>query len=286
MLFCSLKRCSSGKQWAQRQSLDPFVVEARRKGYVARSAFKLLDLDDRYGLFHRKKTRAVVDLGCSPGGWCQVIRERTGDACMIFGVDLLNVKANVPNAVFVQGDFNSIEVRRKLLEHLDRHQLLSVNVNHFSEDTTTNDAQGHNKNIRRSGGMVDVVVSDMCPNREGGAQDRHRISALDMLALNFSLPLLKEGGHFVCKVLGSPASYEDLHKIMHLAFLQVYITKPSASRGHSDESFLVGYSMLGESRSINFSLNGAARPGERRYGLDDWPGSARTQQYRNRKEKR
>ncbi|CCW68277.1 unnamed protein product [Phytomonas sp. Hart1] len=285
MFFRNLKRCSSGKQWAQRQALDPFVIDARRKGYISRSAFKLLYLDDRYGLFHRRKTRAVIDLGCSPGGWCQVIRERTGDACMIFGVDILNVKVNVLNAVFVQGDFKSIDVQKTLLEHLNGHKLLPENMSSSLSATTTEDSRGHGKDICKSRGKVDVIVSDMCPNREGGAQDRHRISALDLLALKFSLPLLKEGGHFVCKVLGSPASYKDLHVAMQRVFQQVHINKPSASRMHSDESFLVGHSMLKETSPMQFCENGIIRPNEGRFNLDNWPGFMRTQEYRNRKKK-
>lgn len=280
MLALSARRLSgsaagASRQWMQQQSKDPFVAEARRKGYIARSAFKLTFLDDRFGVFTRGQTRAVVDLGCSPGGWCQVARERCGDGCLLFGVDLLPVKASVPNAIFLQGDFNSPELRESLLEKLGGHSLLPT----AAEGRLTCGG-----GAAPSAGRVDVVLSDMCPNRMGGTQDRQRIAALDQQALAFSLPLLRPGGHFVCKVLGSKPSYEDLHAALGRTFLKVHVCKPPASRQHSDESFLVGHTKLAEPRRGSLNARGRAvlnGPGDGgggggRYGLDDWPGFART----------
>lgn len=68
------KQAHGASRWVEQQAHDPFISAAREKGYVARSAFKLLFIDDKYKLFRRHQTRTVIDLGCSPGGWCQVIR--------------------------------------------------------------------------------------------------------------------------------------------------------------------------------------------------------------------
>lgn len=252
-------RTSAGRQWMLRQSQDAFVAEARRQGYIARSAFKLLHLDDRFGLFHHGVTRAVVDLGCSPGGWCQVIRQRCGDGCVIFGVDLLPVRATVPNAVFLTGDFTSPALQAQLLDRLGGHRLLP---------TAGPEHAGNS-------GKVDVVTSDMCPNRMGGAPDRQRITALNEQALGFALPLLRTGGHFVCKALGSTLSYEPLHHALSRSFLTVRVCKPPASRQRSDEAFLVGLSKLQSPRQGVDAGRGSIEGGGR-YGLDDWPGFART----------
>ncbi|EPY38498.1 23S rRNA (uridine2552-2'-O)-methyltransferase [Angomonas deanei] len=237
-----VRRANSSSQWMQRQAVDPFVTEARKKGYVARSAFKLSYIDDRFGLFDPKQSKTVIDLGCSPGGWCQVIRERTNPQCKIIGVDLLPVRATVTNAVCLQGDFTTAPLQRKVLQELD-------------------------------GSLVDVITSDMCPNRQGGTQDRQRIAELQHRALLFSIPLLKEGGHFVCKVLGSKASFLEVHRLSEKYFLKTHICKPPASRPESDEYFLVSAQKLASPRAV------AGGPGSRRsdvsYGLDDWPGFSR-----------
>lgn len=246
---------SSSHRWVQQQSLDPFVVEARRKGYVARSAFKLAHLDDRYHLIQRNKTRAVIDLGCSPGGWCQVIRERAGDECLLLGIDLLPVRAAVPNAVFLQGDFHSLEVQEALRKKLEHYQLLPATAGKVPEGI--------------SGGLVDLVTSDMCPNRTGGMDDRQRICELSAGAFAFAVSVLRPGGSFTCKVLGGRAAFQDLHVHLHRWFLRTHYCKPPASRGGSDEGFLVALGKLKEARPPS----GRRLDGEgSEYGLDDWPG--------------
>lgn len=239
------------RQWIQSQSLDPFVQQARRDGYIARSAFKLTHLDDQYGIFRKAGHRVIVDLGCSPGSWCQVIRERAGDDCLIIGVDLLPIKVQLPNTITLQGDFNSPALRKKIVEAVPPTRAAERN------------------------GLLDVVTSDMCPNRAGGIQDRQRIGQLNLAALHFAVPLLQDGGHFVCKVLGSRSVYEELWSAMQRCFLTVQICKPPASRLQSDESFLVGLDKLHQPRPPASRASGRIGEGGTRYGLDDWPGLSR-----------
>ncbi|EPY27346.1 23S rRNA (uridine2552-2'-O)-methyltransferase [Strigomonas culicis] len=259
---CPWAGSNSSSQWMQKQALDHFVLEARRKGYVARSAFKLSYLDDRFHLLDKTRTKAVIDLGCSPGGWCQVVRERAGDSCLLVGVDLLPVKATINNAVFLQGDFTSAALQGRLHAQLDELQLLP------------------RRRLAGVEGVVDLITSDMCPNRTGGSEDRQRIAELNLRALQFSLPLLREGGHFVCKVLGSRASYPDLWHAATRHFLTAQACKPPASRAQSDEFFLVAHSRLaaprkGLSPSASVGLGSAQQQSQHTYGLDDWPGFAR-----------
>lgn len=270
-------RQGSGRQWMQRQAQDPFVARARQEGYVARSAFKLTHLDDRFHLFDRRHTRLVMDLGCSPGGWCQVVRERAGDACFLLGVDLLPIQAQIPNAVIVQGDFTEAKVQCQLLRHLADHSARSTG------GAATSSA-GASPSTSFTG--VDVVTSDMCPNRVGGLQDRQRIAQLNLQALQVCAPLLRPGGHFVCKALGSRAAFPELWRSLHEQFLTVHTCKPPASRVHSDEVFLVAINKLASPRTsaaVNSTLSVGASGGHGgHYGLDDWPGFERRSRGRRR----
>lgn len=67
-------RTTSSARWLERQLNDPYVAEAKRRGLRSRAAFKLIEMDDRFHFLHRGMR--VVDLGCAPGGWCQVAAER------------------------------------------------------------------------------------------------------------------------------------------------------------------------------------------------------------------
>ncbi|GET88702.1 ribosomal RNA methyltransferase-like protein [Leishmania tarentolae] len=275
----------ASRQWMQRQSQDSFVTKARQDGYVARSAYKLTHIDDRFNLFDRQHTRVVMDLGCSPGGWCQVIRERAGDHCFLLGVDLLPMKAQIPNAVIVQGDFTEIATQEKLVKYLAQH---SASLN--KRDATTEAALSSSSSCFTK---VDVVTSDMCPNRMGGSQDRQRIAQLNLKAIDACAPLLRTGGHFVCKVLGSRAAYEELWGRLSRLFLTVHTCKPPASRMHSDEAFLVAMDKLVTPRpassttrscslrTVMGTANGNSSGGGH-FGLDDWPGFGRPRRRQQR----
>ncbi|KPI83575.1 ribosomal RNA methyltransferase-like protein [Leptomonas seymouri] len=269
----------SNRQWVQRQSQDPFVAKARQEGYIARSAYKLLHIDDRFHLFDRKRTHIVMDLGCSPGGWCQVIRKRAGDRCFLLGVDLLPIKAQISNAVIVQGDFTQPAVQRQLFHHLADHCAPREGRHPVGGEAAASSASASSASSSPSFTGVDVITSDMCPNRMGGFQDRQRIAQLNLQALHVCAPLLLPGGHFVCKVLGSRHAYADLWHNLHELFLTVHMCKPPASRVHSDEAFLVGIDKLALPRSrssVSPSMKvGAGGGAGGPYGLDDWPGFGR-----------
>ena len=258
----SLRNQHGSQHFVNRQANDLYVAEARRLGYVCRSAFKLTHIDDKVKLFDKKTTTAVVDLGASPGGWCQVIRQRTGADCNIVGIDILPVRVNLPGALFLQGDVSDPKTQQRLAETLGARQMDRC---------------------------VDVVTSDMCPNRTGGHDDRQRSAALNEIALSFALSQLRIGGHFICKVLGTRAgSFEGLFTAAARRFNEVQIIKPPACRRESDESFMVCLGLLAEPktsvgrRSVSDVVD-AARTGRRLgvsgrridYGLDDWPGARR-----------
>lgn len=205
------KRSASSTAWLKRQLNDPFVVEAKAKGYRARAAFKLTEIDDRI-LVLRRGAR-IIDLGCAPGGWLQVAVER--GVTDLVGIDLLPVDAVAP-AQIVQGDFTEPGMGERLAEML--------------------------------GGAPDAVLSDMAPNTVGHRQTDHlRIMGLIEAAADFAVGVLKPGGAFVAKAFQGGETAE-LIKTLRLNFADVRNIKPPASRSDSSEVFIVATGFTGRRR--------------------------------------
>jgi len=211
-------RRSSSTRWLQRQLNDPYVKRAQAEGYRGRAAFKIMELDDKYG-FLRPGAR-VVDLGCAPGGWLQVAVPRInalGDTPgkpkgRILGVDLQEVEP-VPGAEIHQMDFMDEGADDRVKELL--------------------------------GGHADVVMSDMAAASSGHKQTDHlRIIALCEAAAYLAFDVLDEGGTFVAKVLaGGAEGY--LQKILKQRFAKVAHMKPPSSRSDSSEKFVVAQGFRG-----------------------------------------
>jgi len=198
------RRSISSTRWLERQLNDPFVAEARKRGYRSRAAFKLAQLDDR---FHFLKAGArVVDLGCAPGGWTQVVVERCGRSGRIVGIDLTEVEP-IPGADLLVGDFLDEDAPERLKTAL--------------------------------GGPADVVLSDMAAPSTGHAKTDHlRVMGLVETAHLFAREVLAPGGSFVAKVLQG-GTERDLLAQLKLDFARVNHVKPAASRADSAEMYLV-----------------------------------------------
>nr|WP_240932738.1 RlmE family RNA methyltransferase [Pelagibius litoralis] len=204
------RRSASSARWLERQLNDPYVAEARKRGYRSRAAFKLSQLDDRFHFL--KSGLRVVDLGCAPGGWAQVVAERCGRATRIIGIDLLEVEP-VSGADLLVGDF------------LDE------------------DAPGRLKTAL--GGPADIVLSDMAAASTGHAKTDHlRVMALAESALLFAQEVLAPGGAFVAKVLQG-GTERDLLTALKRDFAKVHHVKPAASRADSSEMYLVALGFRG-----------------------------------------
>lgn len=196
------QRTTSSARWLQRQLNDPYVHEAQRLGYRARSAFKLIELDDKLKFI--KKGCTVVDLGAAPGGWSQVALER--GASKVIGLDLLPIDP-LPGVTFLQMDFMNDDAPEAL--------------------------------IMAMGSGADVVLSDMAPNTMGHRQTDHlRIMALVEAAYEFATQVLKPGGTFVSKIFQGGAQ-GDLLAMMKADFATVKHVKPPASRKESAEQYVV-----------------------------------------------
>ena len=201
-------RTASSQAWLERQLNDPFVAEAKARGYRSRAAFKLAEIDDRLRLIRRGAR--VIDLGCAPGGWLQVLLERGAGA--VVGVDLLPVDP-LPPAKVLQADFTDPEVGDRLVAML--------------------------------GGAPDLVLSDMAPNTTGHRQTDHlRIIALIESAAEFAEQVLKPGGAFVAKAFQGGETAEVIAELKR-AFVDVRTLKPKASRAESSEVYLTALGFRG-----------------------------------------
>ena len=204
----SKRRTTSSNAWLQRQLNDPFVTLAKTRGYRARAAFKLTEIDDRLHLLRRGLR--VVDLGCAPGSWLEVAVER--GVTDIAGVDLLAIDP-VPPAHILQMDFTDPACGPRLLELL--------------------------------GGAPDLVLSDMAPNTTGHRETDHlRIVGLIDMALDFAIASLKPGGAFVAKAFQGGGTSEVLARLKR-HFAKVQHIKPKASRQDSSELFFVATGFKG-----------------------------------------
>jgi 23S rRNA (uridine2552-2'-O)-methyltransferase len=201
-----MARSKSSNAWLKRHVNDPYVRKANEQGYRARSAYKLLELVNRDGLAHPGDT--VVDLGAAPGSWSQVLAERVGKSGRVIAVDLLEVAA-IPGVAILQGDFGEEAVLRRLEDALE-------------------------------GRKIDLVVSDLAPNISGvRASDQARSIHLCELALDFAQVHLNSGGAFLVKAFQG-AGYPEFLAALRRVFVSVASRKPGASRGESNEMYLVG----------------------------------------------
>ena len=196
-------RKASSTRWLERQLNDPYVKRAKADNYRSRAAYKLLELDERFGFL--KGAKAVVDLGIAPGGWSQVVRRRVAQGNVV-GIDLLPTDP-IEGVTILQMDFMDDAAPDRLKEVL--------------------------------GSEADLVLSDMAANTVGHQQTDHlRTMALVEAGLQFATEVLKPGGAYVAKVLAGGAD-NQLVAEMKRHFTSVKPAKPPASRKDSSEWYVV-----------------------------------------------
>jgi 23S rRNA (uridine2552-2'-O)-methyltransferase len=208
-------RTVSSQRWLQRQLNDPYVAEAKKRGYRSRAAFKLLQIDDQFRLL--KPGGRVVDLGAAPGGWTQVAVERVKPGQgkgggVVIGIDITPIEP-IAGATVLAKDFYDDDAPAVLEELL--------------------------------GGPGDVVLSDMAAAATGETQVDHlRIMGLAEAAHDFACQVLKPGGSFVAKVLRGGTERTLLDRLKR-DFAKVRHVKPEASRADSAEMYVVGTGFRG-----------------------------------------
>ena len=202
-------RTASSTRWLERQLNDPYVRRAKAENYRSRAAYKLLELDERFGLL--KGVHAVVDLGIAPGGWSQVVRRKAPSAGIV-GIDLLPTDP-IDGVIILHMDFMDETAPDRLREAL--------------------------------GGLADLVLSDMAANTVGHQQTDHlRTMALVETGLEFAREVLRPGGAYVAKVLAGGAD-SDLVAELKRSFVTVKHAKPPASRKDSSEWYVVAQGFKG-----------------------------------------
>ena len=203
---------SSSNRWLERQLNDPYVAEAKQRGYRSRAAFKLIQLDEKYKFL--SKNKVIVDLGCAPGGWSQIAALKLKGTGTLVGLDILPTEP-LEGATFVCQDFTLDGATEKLLELL-------------------------------KGQKADVVMSDMAANTTGHQQTDHlRTIGLVEAAYEFAKTVLAEDGIFIAKVFQGGAE-GNLLTDMKKNFKKVSHFKPDASRDKSPETYVVAQGFKGE----------------------------------------
>lgn len=199
-------RSKSSARWLDEHVGDPWVKKAKKEGYRARAAYKLLEIERRDRILWGASL--VVDLGSSPGSWSQAVARIAGGRTAIVAMDILPMEP-VEGVTFILGDFRARETLDALNEVLaDR--------------------------------PVDVVLSDMAPNISG-CQVRDQAGSYHLcdLALEFCREHLKSGGDFLVKVFQGEG-FDEFRRDMADCFDSVKTRKPKASRDRSSELYLLG----------------------------------------------
>ena len=206
-----MARSKSSGQWLQRHVNDPYVRQAQQEGYRSRSAYKLIQLNEKDRLL--RPGMLVVDLGSAPGGWSQVAGRIVGSKGRVVATDILPMDG-LTNVEFIQGDFTEEAVLAQILEAL-------------------------------GGAKPDLVICDIAPNISGvDSADQAASMYLVELALDMCRQALKPGGVFVTKVFQGAGSEQYLKQV-RAAFEKVFIRKPAASRPKSREVYFVAKGFKG-----------------------------------------
>jgi len=200
----------SSKNWLRRQMNDPFVAEAKVQGYRARSAFKIVEINNKFKIF--KKGKKVLDLGSAPGGWSQVAVKIVGKG-NVFATDILEMNP-ISGVKFVQQDFLAPEAPEVLMGAI-------------------------------GGERYDVAISDLASNTTGNKRIDHlRTTVLLDEAFDFAIKVLKEDGIFIGKVFQGGAEPELFTKV-NKYFKTVKHFKPESSRKDSVEMYIIAKGFKG-----------------------------------------
>ena len=192
------------KDWLIRQKRDHFVKKAKKKGYLSRSAFKLVEIENKYKVI--EKSKKVLEFGASPGGWSQVILE-VNPKVKITCLDVLDFKLNHPNISFYKEDY------------------ISFNYSKLKKN-------------------FDLILSDIAPNTTGHqSTDHFRISNMIFDIINVLDKVLIRNGVFICKIWKG-SEEKELIKILNSKFSKVSYFKPESSRKDSSEIFIVAINFL------------------------------------------
>ena len=203
-------RSNSSVSWLRRNINDPYVKLAKQEGYVSRAAFKLLQVEEKFKVI--KKSSYIIDLGSSPGGWLQVLANYKKRSGAILGLDLTPLAIDLPDIIFINGDFLEDDIQDRVISEL--------------------------------GAYPDLILSDMASAAIGDkGLDHIRSAALVSSVIDFANKHLQKKGSLVMKLIRGGEEAELL-KLCRTLFSRVKLFKPDSSYSDSAEIYIIALNKL------------------------------------------
>ena len=198
-----MKKNKISKNWVNKQRRDTYVRQSKVDGYRARSAYKLIEIDEKFKIF--KGGLTVIDIGAAPGSWSQYVSKVVKNGKLI-SIDLKEMD-EIKNTTFIKGDFTDENIKNKIKNFLNK--------------------------------KPDVIISDMAVNTTGIKDlDSLQTGELCKEAIYFAKDVLSKNGFFVSKIfMGS--SFNEIVALSKKTFKEVKVFKPKSSRKVSKESFII-----------------------------------------------
>ncbi len=198
-----MKKNKISKNWVNKQRRDIYVRQSKVDGYRARSAYKLIEIDEKFKIF--KGGLSVIDIGAAPGSWSQYVF-KTAKSGKLISIDLKKMEP-IGNSVQIQGDFTEEKIQEKIKKYITS--------------------------------KVDVVMSDMAVDTTGIKNiDSIQTGELCKEAMFFAKDLMKENGYFISKIFMG-GTFNEIVAEGKKYFKEVKVFKPKSSRKDSKESFII-----------------------------------------------
>ena len=198
-----MKKNKISKNWINKQKKDIYVRQSKVDGYRARSAYKLIEINEKFKIFQNEMS--VLDIGAAPGSWSQYVSKVVKNGTLI-SIDLKKME-NIQNSIQIEGDFTDLNTQYKIKKYIKDE--------------------------------IDVVLSDMAVNTTGVKNvDAIQTGELCEEAMIFAKDLLTKKGMFISKIfMGS--SFNEIVALGKKIFKEVKVFKPKSSRKDSKESFII-----------------------------------------------
>ena len=198
-----MKKNKTSKNWINKQHRDIYVRQSKVDGYRARSAYKLIEIDEKFKIF--KGGMFVLDIGAAPGSWSQYASKVIKHGKVI-SIDLKEMN-EIKNTIQIKGDFTEHDIQKKIKDNLNKD--------------------------------LDIVMSDMAVNTTGIKNlDSIQTGELCKEAMNFSTDVISPNGFFISKIfMGS--TFNEIVALGKKIFKEVKVFKPQSSRKDSKESFII-----------------------------------------------
>ena len=198
-----MKKNKISKNWINKQKRDIYVRQSKVDGYRARSAYKLIEINEKFKIF--KGGMCVLDIGAAPGSWSQYVSKIVKNG-KIISVDLKKME-KIENTIQIKGDFTTQETQNNIKNYLDKG--------------------------------FDVVMSDMAVNTTGIKNiDSIQTGELCKEAMIFSKDVISNNGFFISKIFMG-GSFNEIVALSKKIFKEVKVFKPKSSRKDSKESFII-----------------------------------------------